>query len=242
VETINLLKESDDKIIYTGIKMEAFIPNSYFKTGLVEQIGTSYSVFGNFLTFHYDKDNDDRNKARQASFLYPAKFLTLPDDVYEEKTDIGKGLQKYTVFVYYHNATVFNNVDIIMDSANVEEFFKMLTAGKFDIIEYGQMANMFELCKLYNGVDFGVPASYEEVIISDYYRDPIDPSKPARFTAKSKDFYAKGITERNKVAFTSTFSALTFEDMISMLTFSDNAKRENKKEIISDTEKVTLSL
>jgi hypothetical protein len=27
-----------------------------------------------------------------------------------------------------------------------------------------------------------------------------------------------------------------------MLTFSDNAKRENKKEIISDTEKVTLSL
>ena len=42
------------------------------------------------------------------------------------------------------------------------------TEGRLDIVEYSQMPKMVELCKYYNRVNFGTPATYEEVMISDY--------------------------------------------------------------------------
>ena len=80
-------------------------------------------------------------------------------------------------------------------------------------------------------------------IISDYYRDPKNPKRAARFYANETNdphFHARGITQREKVAFTSTFSSITFEDITSMVTMADNAARSGKKELISEVEKVSL--
>ena len=114
--------------------------------------------------------------------------------------------------------------------------------GKLDIIEYSDIARMFQLCKHYNSIDLAVPATYEEVIVSEFYRNPKDPVIPARFVAEMENFYPKGINEREKVSFTSTFSALTFEDKKSMITSCVNAKLEGRKEVVSDIEKVSLGL
>ena len=55
-----------------------------------------------------------------------------------------------------------------------------------------------------------------------------------------KHYYARGVTEREKVSFTSTFSGITFEDITTMLTMADNAKREGREEVKSDIERVSL--
>ena len=237
-----LLSIRDNKVIYNGVKMECFIPNYFFKNKYAEEIGTSYYIFGSFETFHYGNENDPRSKAKRASFQYPLKFYTNPDEVSEEKIDIGHGEQKYIILTYYKNAVLFESSDIIQDSTNVETFMTLLMNGKLDIMEYSQINEMLQLCKYYNNADLDVPGMYEEVLISEFYRNPKNPSEPARFTATSQGYRARGLNEREKVSVTSTFSALTFEDKKTMMTSAINNKIEGKEEVISDTEKITLSL
>ena len=242
----NVVKSIDGKIIYTGIKMEMMVPDEYFKTGFAEEIGTGYKIFGNLITYHYTDDKTERKDAKKAFLYYPLMFFTEPDDVNIETLDInGKGEEKYRVLTYHKNSVLMTSDEMIQDAGNMEYFVKMLMGGKFDIIKYSKIPKMMQLAKLYNNINFEVPAMYEEVMISDYYRDPNNIKRPARFAAAEEPenkFYAKGITIREKVAFTSTFSAFTFEDINSMITMADNAKRENKKEIISEVEKYTLDL
>jgi hypothetical protein len=238
-------KEVDGQILYNGTKMELFVPDDFFKMNLAEEVGQSYYIFGSLRAFHYSNKNDDRSKAIQSTLCYPLKFYTIPDEVSQEEIDIGNGEQKYTVLTYYNNGVLFTNSEIIRNVDNLSYFVTMLTEGRLDIIEYSKMARMLQLCKYYNNVNFGTPAMYEEVIIADYYRDPDDPTRSARFAANEtnkKHFYSRGITQREKVSFTSTFSGITFEDITSMITMADNAKRENRKETISDVEKVSLGL
>ena len=97
--------------------MEAFIPSDFFKERYIEEIGTSYFLFGMFETFHYDNENDDRSKARRASFQYPLKFYTYPDSVHKEKLDIGHGEDNYTILTYYRNSVLFDNINLIKSGA-----------------------------------------------------------------------------------------------------------------------------
>lgn len=237
-----LIKVKNNKILYNGVKMEAFIPADYFKRRYAEEIGSSYFIFGAFETFHYDHEDDDRSKAHKATFQYPLKFYTFPDTIYKEKIDIGKGEQIYTILVYYKNSVLVDNIELIKSSDNVEYFMDLLMKGKLDMMEYSDINKMFQLCKHYNGINLEVPACYEEVLIAEFYRDPDNVTRSARFVADSDNFYARGINEREKVSFTSTFAALTFEDKMSMLTSCINAKNEGRKEVISDIEKVSLGL
>lgn len=238
-------KEVNGQILYDGIKLELFVPDEYFRMNLAEEVGQSFYIFGSLRALHYMNKDDDRKDAVSSTLCYPLKFYTIPDEVNQEKINFGNGEEKYTVLTYYKNGVLFTSSEIIQNVDNLSYFVTLLTEGRLDIIEYSKMARMLQLCKYYNNVNFGVPAMYEEVIIADYYRDPKDPTKPARFVANETDdkhFHARGITQREKVSFTSTFSGITFEDITSMLTMADNAKRENRKEIISDVEKVSLGL
>lgn len=239
----NLVVVNNGQLLYNGIKMELFIPDDFFKNNLAEEVGTSFYVFGALRSLHYMNKDDDRSKAKEASLYYPLKFYTKPDEVTQEKLDFGDGEQKYWVLTYYKNAVLMTSSEIIKDANNVSYLITLIMSGKLDMVEYNKIPTMIQLCKHYNGVNFGVPAMYEEVIVADYYRAKSDPGKPARFEASlSNDphYYARGITEREKVSFTSTFSGVTFEDITTMLTMADNAKRENRKEVISETEKVSL--
>ena len=237
-----LLKRVGNKVLYDGVKAEFFIPDYFFKADYAEEIGSSYNVFGCFETFHYNNENDPRSKAKKAAFQYPLKFITHPDEIGEETVDIGDGLQKYKVLIYYRNATVFENADLIKSADNVYNYTKLLMNGKLDMMSYEDILRMFELCKYYNGVDLAVPGFYEETMIAEFYRNPKNITELARFIAKTDGTKVKGINEREKVSFTSTFSAITFEDVDTMLTASINAKLEGKVDTPSEMEKVSLNL
>lgn len=238
-----IVASENGQIIYKGIKMELFVPDSFFKNNFAEEVGTSFYVFGNLRSLHYFNKDDDRSKAKEAILRYPLKFYTRPDEVVQEKIDFGDGEEKYWVLTYYNGAVLMTTTEVIMDANNVQALMNLVMSGKMDMVEYAKIPTMIQLCKHYNDVNFEVPAAYEEVIVADYYRSKSDPTRPARFEAavtKDPHYHAKGITEREKVSYTSTFSGLTFEDMTAMLTMADNAKREGRTEVKSEIEKVSL--
>ena len=239
----NILKEENGQILYNGIKMELFIPDTFFKSTLAEEVGSSFYIFGALKSLHYTSKNDDRSKAKKAVLCYPMRFYTIPDEVDQEKLDMGDGEQKYWVLTYYKNAVFMTTSEIIRSPDNLQYLINLMMGGKLDIVEYAKIPTMIQMCKYYNGVDFEVPAMYEQVMVADYYRSKNDITKPARFEAavtRDPHYYAKGISEREKVSFTSTFSGVTYEDIVAMLTMADNAKRSGKKEVISEVEKVSL--
>ena len=243
----NLLRTEKGKILYNGAKMELFVPNEYFKKGLAEMVGQGYNIFGYARAYHYASVDDDRTKATKSVLNYPMRMMTIPSSVeletiaFDERPE-----EKFQVFTYYKDDIVFNSDQIIQSPMNTQVLLDMLLNGKLDIIEYSQIPRAFQTCKLWNKVFLGTPATYEEVIISTYYRDPKNPSRPARYAASShtgqNKFFARGITQRELVGFVSTFAALTFEDLTTALTKADNLKRNGKVETISEIEKYTLSI
>lgn len=243
----SFLKSIEGQITFQGIKLELLIPKDFFQSNLAEEVGTSYFLFGVVKFILYTKTDQERKDAYIGTFKYPAKFYTMPDAVTTEKLNIGDGDVPYTILVYYNNGIVMTSDEIIRDAMNLQNLVGMMYDGKLAFMEYKDIAYSIMEAKYLNSVDFGVPATYEEVSIAEYYKDPNNVVKSARYAAtaayeQNKEFYAKGITQREKVAFNSTFSGLTFEDQTLMLTMADNAKRENRKEIISDVEKVSLGL
>lgn len=239
----NPYKTEDDKILYNGSYMEAFIPDEFFQKGLAENVDTGFKIFGNFITYHYGSRGQDRSTASIASFELPMMFMTYPDEVTNEVLDIGYGEQKYRVFEYTNGTVMVANNKIIQEVGNVEKMSGMMMEGKLDNMSYERIPVMYLQCKQYNNTHLRVPAMYEEVIISKTYFNPDNVNQAARFIAKEGvPTKVKGLTLREKAAFTSTFAATTFEDKISMLTVSDNAKREGRKEVISSIEKVSLGI
>lgn len=239
------IKDENGQILYDGVKLELFVPDEFFKSGLAEEVGQSLSIFGSVRAYHYNSKDDNRLSAIKSTLCYPSKFITIPDETSVEKLDIGQGEQKYRILTYYKNGVLFANDEIIQNADNMSALVTMLTAGRLDITTYDLIPKLIQLCKYYNNINFGTPAMYEEVIVADYYRDPDNIARPARFYANDKnktDFFSVGIGQREKASFTSTFSGITFEDITSMVTMADNAKREGRKEVVSDVERVSLGL
>ena len=53
--TKKFTKEVNGQILYDGIKMELFVPDDFFKSGLAEEVGQSFYLFGSLKAFHYMK-------------------------------------------------------------------------------------------------------------------------------------------------------------------------------------------
>lgn len=231
VTTNNLLLEKNNQIIYNGIKMELFVPMDFFKKDLAELIGNQYKIFGTLISLHYMNKDDSRSKAKRAELLYPLKFNTIPDEVSEEKLDFGEGETKYKVFTYYKDAIFMTDASAVEDIDNLSYFLIALMGGRLDFIDYDKLPALFQYCKYLTNGNTGIPASFEEILIAEYSRSPSDPSKGARFDAAFSDkmhYKAKGITEREKVSYTSTFAAISYEDLNTMLTTADNAYKDKR--------------
>lgn len=240
---MSLAVKQNGQILYNGVKMELFVPDEFFKSGLAEICGVKYRIFGAVRALHYGAADQTRKTAKNSFLYYPAKFMTCPDSVTDEKIDFGRGEVKYKVLTYSKGSVLFESDVIIKDVSNMELFIKLLVNGKLDIVKYSKIAKLMTLEKHFTGISFGAPAMYEEVIISDYYRDPNDANRPARFAAalSDSDFYAQGVSQRVKASFTSTFSGVTYEDINAMLTMADNAKSHNREEIQTEVEKISLN-
>jgi hypothetical protein len=235
----DVVVEDNDRVIYNGIHMEAFIPDEYFKNALAEEVEAGYNIFGNFITYHHASEGAKREDAQIASFELPFMFVTIPDNVTTETVDIGYGLRRYIVLHYYKGGVLITRREMIQKVSNVEKMTTLLFEGKMDNVDYDRMPTLYNSCKKYNGAHLRVPAMYEEVVIAQTYRNPKNITESARFKATGSHDRTIGMTLREKSAF-NTFSGATGEDKISMLTVADNAKRENRKEVISDIEKVSF--
>lgn len=236
----NFLRYDKDDIIYTGDKLEILIPTDWISTGLATMIGNSINVLGLLNCKGYD--SKDKMIFKEVINL-PSMITIFPDNIEERTEDIGndQGPIKYTICTFYKNSKVMSKY-ITQDSDNVQSFLDMMMRAKIVGVPYDSLMDIWLKNLEINKVNLGVPNAILELIISEIYRDADDMTHNYAYAKnnnpKIRDTYYIPANERQLCAKNSTFAALSFEDVDSMITYSLNMNNQQKKQKISPIEKV----
>jgi predicted RNA-binding protein with PUA domain len=239
----DLISDDGKNIIFNGNYMEIYIPKIYFENNkLAENSGSSIRVFG-LLNARAFTDKNVPMKLETINIptmitIYPndieTKDLTLMDD--------GSEPESFCIAKFYKGNLIMKN-KIPQDAGNVELFLDILFRGKIPkTIPYSQVLKIWQKNLEINGVKLGVTSTILEIIISEIYRDAKKPEQTfAKVIGKNpstSEFDYKTANIREICARNSTFAALTFEDMDSMITSALNINKYNKQETESPIEKI----
>ena len=236
-------KDDGESIIFTGQYMEVYVPGSYFKKELAQQVGDNFKIFGlvNLVTFN-DADGKSPNPMRLLNA--PVQFMTFPSAYEVRKMDLKstEGPEPVVVLKYYTNDILCPSL-IPKTSLTFRDFLAILTGGKipsftpYDMVFDIWMENM-EMA----GISFDIPDSTYEIAISEIYRSRSNPLKkfgavlakdPKHNLTDYITFSPREITKTN-----STFTGIAFEDMDQMLTASINRAVKDKPERTSPMEEI----
>jgi hypothetical protein len=145
------------------------------------------------------------------------------------------------VVKYLKDAKIMQSALFANDTYS-KEYLKFITSGNLPkIIPYSKSLNIWRKNQEINNVHFGVSSLYLELVLSVMYRNPNNMSQKFAKIASNEgvsDYDYTMANIRQICQYNSTFTALTFEDIDSMITTSLNKSRDKVKEIESPVEQI----
>lgn len=132
---------------------------------------------------------------------------------------------------------------IIVDSDNALTYLDIIMKGKLPTtIPYSKALNMWEKNQELNNVNFSVPSTTLEMILAVSYRDKDHVEKKFATVIGTdpsvSDYDYEMLNIRQICQYASTYTAMTFEDINSMITTSINRDRDKRDEMESPVERV----
>lgn len=235
---------SDKRFIYLEKPYcEFYIPMKYFDgvAGFATDFGSTIKTMGVFDVGFFENDQ-----------LKEMRVLNLPSwiTVYVNDFEIsniklpGEDQEVQCKVLKFYKGNKVMNATIVEDSENAEMYLKFITNGKVpSSVPYNQSLRLWRKNQVLNGVHLGVPSVIEELILSATYRDKNDQTKKFATVIGAdpkhvSQFDYKMVSARQICQFTSTFTAVTFEDIDSMITSSINRARNKTEEKPSPIEKI----
>lgn len=238
----DIFKSEKNDIILNDKYCEFYIPKFYFDDAyrFSEDYGNSIHTIG---TFNIGIFNEGK-----LSYIDTLKIPCWIDiykhEVEERVVNIpgAPGTPCY-VYKYFQNNLLFPN-SLIIDSLNAEIFLRLVTKGKVPTsIPYCKSIEMWLKNMELSNVNFGVPSVVLEMILGISYRDKNDVTRKfakviGQPNSKASEYDYVMASIRQICQFTSTFTAITFEDIDTMITASINRGRDNKNEAQSPVEEL----
>lgn len=240
---------SEKNNIYTVAPITKFyIPKDYFSNKVkpfAEDRGRTIHVFGVFDVGFFNEGKDGEDRLIEYNIL---KIPTWVDinvvDSSEETLQVGtnKKEQKYVVLTYPKGSNIMDN-RVVKDAENAESYLGMVIAGSLpSTIPYDKLLAVWQENLSLNKADLGVQSVNLELILSTscrYEGNPIE--KFSEALAKNpqlgmNDYIMNSAREVCKN--TSTFTAITFEDIDSMLISSINRTTHKEQEKESPVEQL----
>jgi len=236
--------KSDDRYIYLVKKYcEFYIPMSYFDgtSGFAQDMGPTINVMGIFNVGFFED-----GKLLETRIMNLPSWITVYvyDSVVKSIKLPGEPEPVQCKVLQYYEGNKVMNATIIEDSENCERYMDFVLKGKVpSSVPYDASLRLWRKNQAMNAVHLGVPSVIEELILSATYRYKDDVTqKFARVIGKDpkniSQYDYKAVNVRQICQFTSTFTAVTFEDIDSMITSSLNRSREHKEEAVSPIEQV----
>lgn len=235
--------KSDGKYIYLEADYaEFYLPEDYFdETGkFAEDKGDMIRTLGIFTVGIFEKDKLKEIK----TFNVPTWIELYSPSTESRIVNISRNPKevnevKCKVINYQKGAKIMSS-SVIQDSDNAESYMNLIIKGKLpQCIPYSKMMDSWQKNLNLNNVGFGVMNVIEEMILATMCRDRRDPSKKfcqVVTTEPLTDYDYKMNNVRQICQYTSTFNAITFEDMDSMITTSLNRTKNKGVETPSPVE------
>lgn len=227
------LKEKDNKAIFTGNQLECYIPQSFFDKGMTSIDGEYVSTLGVFNLRATTNDKQDITKSKLLTFGVPTMVTMKPTSIEKRELNLlGTHSESYTVLTFFNGDELLTSLDVVATVDNTELFMmKLLTEGKLpSTIKYTDVFLLYLKNLELNGMNLESPGSILSIIASETYRYKGDNTLPLRkVLGKGKCGELDYVTAnmRSICSLSSTFSALTFEDIDAMIIQSVNRKRYN---------------
>lgn len=226
--------------------MEIYIPIYYFDKKIAIENGDKFELFAIFNLKIFNTVNPDRKSAKLLTFKFPSTIITQPNSSETEDIELikGAGTQRYRVLKYFKGDKLMTTINVVQSIDNVEKFIDLLNAGKLpNTIEYNMVLNLFLKNLEINNVDLNVPSVVLEAMITEVYRYKNDRSIPFRRVVgkankKISEYEYITANMREIAELGSTFTALTFEDIDTMINASLNRELYNRDEAQSPVEKI----
>lgn len=238
---INGLFRSDGTDIFLNTDyLEFYIPDYYFSENCKYAVdyGATIESFGIFGIGIFDKD-----KFKKISLLKIPMDLTIQSyDVEIRDIQFPSGPMKCRVMKFLKNQKIMP-ATYIKKPSYASNFLKMILNGYVPIfVPYSEVYGILQQVCAMNNVNLGVPNYVLEMIISVMYRDKKDPTqKFASIFGKDpnmSEYDYQTCNIRRACQYASTFSAITFEDVDTMITASLNRSAQNKEEAYTPIEEI----
>lgn len=238
---MSIFKSDGNHIILNTDYCEFYIPLYYFDSTkrFAEDFRDYISVLGIFNVGIFENGKF----SKLSTFNIPT-FIELKVYDSEERIVSLAGDEEVPCKVCkYYKGNIICNSTLIEDSSNVELFLNMIISGSLPkTIPYNKALDIWRKNLELNKVSFGVSSTVLELLLSVMYRNKDKPeekfSKKIGKDSSVSEYDYQMVNIRQVCQYASTFTAVTFEDIDSMLTTSLNRTREKKKETESPIEKV----
>lgn len=232
--------KDDGKYLYLDIDYaEFYIPMYYFENKWARELSDTIQSFAVFNIGIFEGGN-----------LKEMRLLNIPSqmDFYAYDTEKrvvnmeGSPSTPCLVLKYIKGQKIMEDA-MIENSDNAAMFLDMILKGKIpSTVPYTKVLQLWMANQDMNKINFGVPSSTLEMILGVCYRDKNDISqKFATVIGKNPNVspYDYSMANIRKICqYGSTFTAMTFEDINSMITVSVNRTRDKRSEMESPMEKI----
>lgn len=239
------LKEDGESVVFTGSYMECYIPMYYFDKGVATLEGEFVNTMGIFNFRVTTNANQDIAKGKVHTFKAPSMIIMKPSSMEKREIELISGKPEvYRVLKFYNGDKVLTSTNLVAHYDNVELFIlKLLSEGKIpDTIPYETVFKMLLENLELNAMNLGTPGVVYALVVAEICRYNKDLALPFRkIIGKGGSISQTDYTPvnlRTLCSYSSTFSALTFEDIDTMVITSVNKKRYNKKETQTPVEEI----
>ena len=232
---------SDGNHIYLNIPYcEFYIPMYYFDSSrrYAQDLSDKIKVLGFFNVGIFE--NGKLKELRTLNLPTNIVINVYDSEMRDVQMSNGEVLQ-CKVVKYMKDSKIMQSM-IFQDDTNAKNMLKFITSGNLpSIVPYSKALEVWRKNQELNDVHLGVSSCYLEIILSVMFRDPNNMSQKFSAIASNEgvgDYDYKMGSIRQICQYNSTFTALTYEDMDSMITTSLNKSREKIPERESPVEKI----
>lgn len=240
VDILSIFKDENEYLYLDIPYCEFYIPLYYFDTTrkFAEEFGDYIHVLGLFNVGIFEN-----NKLKEM------KTLNIPTmiNVYQYDTEVREvqllngEMVQCKVLKFLKGAKIMPSILFENDDISKKYLQYIISGNVPSIVPYSKALQVWRKNLEINGVHFGVSSCYLELVLAGMSRNPNNLSQ--KFSKIAGD---EGVTDydyfpasiRQVCQYNSTFTAITFEDIDSMITSSLNKARDKTPENISPVEQV----
>jgi len=251
--TFTFLKKEEDRVVFVGNRLDIYLPKSYFDDDmLAEELGTEIKTIGCFIMKYYKDLDSTKYETYQLSlpeditfsfseFKENVKEVLIERDFNDDENDGDIDSEDdvedaYNVYTLYQNDLFITNLNHAKSYKNTEKLVKLHQKGKLPkTIRYSDFIKLYIENMDTNSTDLQVPSLILELTISELARYKKNPEIPFRQVigknnSRISELDYKQVSIKDLAMLTSTFTAMTSENINKAIIYSVSKSRTEGKE------------